>query len=86
MKGKRIPGTGTITKYKARFNAHGRQQEIGEKLLGHMCPSCQLDERTTHARAHSGQKLQSRSIDFTLAYFQAGLNINIVPTVARQLI
>jgi hypothetical protein len=32
------------------------------------------------------KKVESRSIDFTLAYSQAGLNINIVPTVARQLI
>jgi hypothetical protein len=29
MKQKRIPGTGLISKYKARLNAHGGQQEEG---------------------------------------------------------
>jgi hypothetical protein len=29
MKCKNIPGTGTISKYKACLNTHGRQQELG---------------------------------------------------------
>jgi hypothetical protein len=77
MKRKRIPGTGAISKNKAHLNAHGGQQELGVNYWDTHAPvvcwtSVQLMLVLTLAKS-----LQSRSINFTLAYPQANLDVDI---------
>jgi hypothetical protein len=77
MKRKRIPGTGAISKYKARLNAHGGQQEEGVNYWDTYAPVvCWMSVRLMLILTLA-EGLQSRSIDFTLAYPQADLDVDI---------
>jgi hypothetical protein len=78
MKWKQLPGTGAISKYKACLNAHGGQQEEGVNCWDTYAPVvCWMSVRMMLILNFLAEGLQSRSIDFTLAYPQAGLNVNI---------
>jgi hypothetical protein len=77
IKWKRIPGTGAISKYKARLNAHGGQQEAGVNYWDTYAPVvCWMSIRMMLVLTLA-KKIHSRSIDFTLAYPQADLDVDI---------
>jgi hypothetical protein len=77
MKRKRIPGTGFISKYKARLNAHGGQQEEGVNYWDTYAPVVRWMSVRMMLVLTLAEKLHSRSIDFTLAYPQADLDVDI---------
>jgi hypothetical protein len=77
MKQKRVPGTGAISKYEARLKAHRGQQEAGVNYWDTYAPVVQWMSVRLMLILTLAEKLQSRSIDFTLAYPQADLDVDI---------
>jgi hypothetical protein len=78
MKRKQIPGTGLISKYKARLNAHSGQQEEGVNCWDTYAPVVQwMSVQQMMLVLTLAEQLHSRSIDFTLAYPQADLYVDI---------
>jgi hypothetical protein len=77
MKQKCLPGTGAILKYKARLNAHSGQQEEGVNYWDTYAPVVHWMSVRLMLILTLVEGLQSRSIDFTLAYSQADLDVDI---------
>jgi hypothetical protein len=77
MKHKKLPGTGAISKYKARLNAHGGQQEEGVNYWDTYAPVVRWMSVRLVLVLTLVEGLQSRSIHFTIAYPQADLDVDI---------
>jgi hypothetical protein len=77
MKCKHIPGSSLISKYKARLNAHGGQQEEGVNYWDTYALAVQWMSIQIMLVLTLAEKLHSCSIDFTLAYPQANLDVDI---------
>ena len=77
MRRKRKTGTGEISKYKARLNAHGGQQEMGINYWETYAPVVMWTTVRLIITLATIQGWPSRQLDFLLAYPQAEVDGDI---------
>ena len=77
MRRKRKIGTGEISKYKARLNAHGGQQELGINYWETYAPVVMWTTIRLIITLATIQGWPSRQLDFVLAYPQAEVDVDI---------